>query len=67
MVYASPVDLRNADGAVVARAKWVGFMYNTERRPFTLLYGSGKLVIEGGFVFLGDLDDMRMIVPPVYQ
>lgn len=67
VVYASPVDLRNTDGTLVARAKWVGFMYNTERRPFTLLYGSGQLVIEGGFIFLGDLDDIREIVPPMYQ
>lgn len=64
IVYASPIDLRNTDGAVVAQAKWVSFLYNTEEKPFTLLYGSGRLVIDGGFTLLSDLDDIVKIVPP---
>ena len=67
VVYASPVDLRNADGVVVAQAKWVGFLYNTEEKPFLLLYGSGKLVIEGGFTFLGDLDNIVKLVSIIQQ
>ncbi len=63
VVYASPIDLRNTNGVVVAQAKWVGFLYNTEEKPFLLLYGSGKLVIEGGFTLLGDLDDIVKVVP----
>lgn len=67
VVYASPVDLRDTDGVVVAQAKWVGFLYNTEEKPFNLLYGSGKLVIEGGFTFLGDLDGIKEVIPMIDQ
>jgi hypothetical protein len=65
VVYASPIDLRNTDGLVVARAKWVGFLYNTEEEPFVLLYGSGKLVIEGGFSFLGDLESIKEVISAI--
>ncbi len=61
VVYASPVDLRDIGGTVVARAKWVGIMYNVQSKPFTLLYGSGRLVVEGGYILLANLNDLHFI------
>jgi hypothetical protein len=61
VVYASPVDLRDAGGAVVARSKWIGIIYNTEARPYTLFYGNVRTAVTGGSILMASLSDFSFI------
>jgi hypothetical protein len=53
-VYAHPVEIKNINGEIVARAKWVSIMWDRDDGgPTRLFYGNGLPGVEGGF-FLPD-------------
>ena len=59
VIYAWPVDLRNTDGNLLARAKWIGIQWNRDQgKPNRLCYGNSDLTTEGGFVLHRDMTDL---------
>ncbi len=66
VVYPWPVDLKGADGQVLAQAKWVGIQWDrSEGKPNRLIYGDVAYTIKGGFVIAGDISNLLQSVPPV--
>jgi hypothetical protein len=65
-VYARPVEIKNASGDVLARATWVSIQWNRSGgEPNILFYGSGHLVLEGGFQLPDDLSYLITVIDPL--
>jgi hypothetical protein len=63
-LYPYPVELKNAQGEVLAKAKWVGIQWDRrEGKPNRLLYGKidafGNPKTTGGFILNGDVTELQ--------
>jgi hypothetical protein len=65
IIYASPVELRDADGNIVARARLLSFYYTNDNEPAYLYYFDENLsAIEGGFTLLATVSEVKAVIPP---
>lgn len=67
LIYPGNVDLKNAQGEVLAKAKWVGIQWNrSEGKPNRILYGVidqfRNAVTIGGFVLNGDITELEKAI-----
>jgi hypothetical protein len=72
MVYARPVELKNTNDDLLAKAKWVGIQWDrSEGRPNRLMYGwvdkiSSEYHVQGGFALKGDITGLEKTLHPAY-
>ncbi len=66
VVYARPVQLTSENGTVLAESKWVTINWNRgSGLPNQLFYGSGRMVLEGGFQLPDDLSELLKTIDPL--
>lgn len=66
VVYAYPVQLKDAEGVVLASAKWVGVQWDrTGGKSNRVLYGEGRFELRGGFYLEGDITDLANAIQNV--
>jgi hypothetical protein len=62
-VFPKPVNLCNADGTVLAQAKWVGIQWDrSNSQPNRVVYGSTAYTVEGSFEITGETASLAGIV-----
>ncbi len=67
VVYPRPVQLTSENGTVLAQAKWVNIIWNRDGgQPNQLFFGSGQMVVEGGFQMPDDLSELLKAIDPLY-
>jgi hypothetical protein len=64
--YARPVELSNPAGTIHVQAKWVCIQWGRpDGKPNALYYGSGRMMLEGGFRMPDDLATMQAVIDPL--
>jgi hypothetical protein len=62
-VFPKPVNLCNADGTVLAQAKWVGIQWDrSNSQPNRVVYGSTAYTVEGSFEITGETASLAGIM-----
>lgn len=60
--YAVPIDLRNADGTLLAEANWIILQWNMPDNPNAVIYGTGRTwEAAGAFEILGDFSGLQSL------
>lgn len=57
-IYASPINLMNSAGDVLARARWIMIEWGTTEEPAYLIYGDIYADVIGGFQLEGDISGL---------